>query len=278
MAAEGLAVPIVVAIDHGSRNERNCEYSPWCFCDAIQITGGAGEQYLEFITGTLKPFIDSAYRTLPDRENTCIMGSTMGGLISFYGAISKPEIFGKAGIFSPSYWVSDSVWSFLRNAEKVHPMRLYQMVGSTEQEEGRDSYSMIDNVVWMHAIMGNSGFSEEEIRMKIVEGGERDHLLREEFREAYLWLFPEATSSVRRESLPADLAVYPNPASHTLNIDRRLPAAGLRIRIFNLLGAEVKAENSPLDHQINIESLPRGLYLLKITGNGISYSGRFVRE
>ena len=52
-----------------------------------------GQNYLKFIVTELKPFIDSVYKTLSDKENTAIMGSSMGGLISFYAGWHYPDVF-----------------------------------------------------------------------------------------------------------------------------------------------------------------------------------------
>lgn len=59
--------------------------------------------YLRFLVEELKPFIDTRYPTLPDRENTFIMGSSMGGLISLYALCRYPETFGGAGCLS-THW------------------------------------------------------------------------------------------------------------------------------------------------------------------------------
>ena len=92
---------IVVGIDNGPR--RMNEYNPYAFG---QYGEGEGDQYLAFLVHTLKPFIDSAYRTLKSKENTVIAGSSMGGLISYYASLQHPEVFGKAGIFSPAFWTA----------------------------------------------------------------------------------------------------------------------------------------------------------------------------
>jgi predicted alpha/beta superfamily hydrolase len=67
--------------------------------------GGAplSDDYLAFITSELKPFIDANYRTLPGRDDTFIMGSSMGGLISLYAVCEYPEVFGGAGCVS-THW------------------------------------------------------------------------------------------------------------------------------------------------------------------------------
>ena len=61
------------------------------------------DKYLGFITRELKPFIDSTYSTLPDRENTFMMGSSMGGLISIYAICSLPSVIGGVACLS-THW------------------------------------------------------------------------------------------------------------------------------------------------------------------------------
>lgn len=61
------------------------------------------DAYLAFITEELKPYIDTNYRTRPDRGHTAIMGSSMGGLISLYAICEYPDVFGAAGCVS-THW------------------------------------------------------------------------------------------------------------------------------------------------------------------------------
>jgi predicted alpha/beta superfamily hydrolase len=72
------------------------------------IPGATKEQivsdaYLKFLVTELKPFVDRTYRTLPGRENTFVMGSSMGGLISAYAVCEYPDVFGGAGCVS-THW------------------------------------------------------------------------------------------------------------------------------------------------------------------------------
>ncbi len=66
-----------------------------------------GEKYLQFLIEEVKPFIDSVYRTMPEKENTAILGSSMGGLASFLAAWKHPEIFSMAGCMSSSFYYND---------------------------------------------------------------------------------------------------------------------------------------------------------------------------
>ncbi|PIQ27202.1 esterase [bacterium (Candidatus Blackallbacteria) CG17_big_fil_post_rev_8_21_14_2_50_48_46] len=74
-----------------------------------EIQGGQGPNYARFIVEELKPLIDKTYRTLPQRENTAVMGSSLGGLISFYLGLHYPQVFSKIGMMSPSIWWKDRV-------------------------------------------------------------------------------------------------------------------------------------------------------------------------
>jgi len=66
-----------------------------------------GAKYRKFMIEELKPFIDSKYRTLTDSNNTAIIGSSMGGLVSFLTAWKHPEVFGMAGCMSSSFYYND---------------------------------------------------------------------------------------------------------------------------------------------------------------------------
>ncbi|MBT9190454.1 alpha/beta hydrolase [Zobellia russellii] len=59
--------------------------------------------YLKFIVEELKPYIDKTYSVYPDKENTFVMGSSMGGLISMYAICEYPNVFGGAACLS-THW------------------------------------------------------------------------------------------------------------------------------------------------------------------------------
>lgn len=119
---------IVVGIPNVGTDRCN-EYSP--FTD-LRRGGGCGDEYLDFIAGTLKPLIDRDFRTLPGRDHTGIAGSSMGGLISLYAAFARPETFGFAGVLSPSLWFADRAIYGLIQRSTGRPERLYLDVGTAE--------------------------------------------------------------------------------------------------------------------------------------------------
>lgn len=64
------------------------------------------DAYTKFLATTLKEAIDSQYRTLPGREDTFIMGSSMGGLASLYALCEYPQIYGGAACLS-THWIGN---------------------------------------------------------------------------------------------------------------------------------------------------------------------------
>ncbi|MDY7394456.1 alpha/beta hydrolase-fold protein [Aureibaculum sp. 2210JD6-5] len=171
---------IVVGIDNGSKHRMD-EYSPW---KNKIYGGGKGDAYIKFIVETLKPKIDSSFRTKPQSKHTAIMGSSMGGLISYYGALKYPKTFGKVGVFSPSFWFSDKVIDFTKKQSKGTKVKAYFLMGS---EEGNSAIEAMEKVV---TTLKKSGYKKKNFIKKIVLGGKHNEALwRNEFEEAILWLF-----------------------------------------------------------------------------------------
>ncbi|MBQ5567620.1 MAG: alpha/beta hydrolase [Oscillospiraceae bacterium] len=113
---------------------RLSEYSPWDF--KIPRRGevkGLGKITMDWITGVMKPEVDNNYRTLPDRENTLIAGSSMGGLMSIYAAVEYNSVFSRAAALSSSFWVSKRGMSdLIRSAEIAEPTKIYMDMGGGE--------------------------------------------------------------------------------------------------------------------------------------------------
>ncbi len=70
-------------------NERMSEYTLPGYAD-----------YGRFLVDTLKPLIDAKYRTLAGATDTAVMGSSLGGVVSFYLGWQWPDVFGKVACLS----------------------------------------------------------------------------------------------------------------------------------------------------------------------------------
>jgi len=82
------------------------------------------EAYGRFLVRELKPWIDSTYRTLPGPEETAVLGSSLGGVVSFYLAWEHPEVFGMAGCLSSTFGFKDDLMLRVTN-EPRRKVRFY---------------------------------------------------------------------------------------------------------------------------------------------------------
>lgn len=98
---------IVVGVEchHGNNGEREQEYSPFDLTIKDKIYHGYGKETMKWFVNTLKPLIDKKYKTKTDRENTFIMGSSMGGIMASYALIHHNNIFSRACSLSPAYFL-----------------------------------------------------------------------------------------------------------------------------------------------------------------------------
>jgi len=269
LAEQGYEVPIVVGIDNGG-TERIAEYTPWV---NPSYDSGLGSEYINFIIETLKPYIDYNYRTLSDQNNTGIMGSSLGGLISQYGAIKNQDIFGKAGLFSPSYWFSDSIWAFTNEYGKQNSMRIYQMIGQLEGSQA------VANMLQMEDVLKENGFTTDEVISKVIPNGEHNEALwREQFEEAYLWLFVSYANNINEKQQFKPLLITPNPVGDFL-ICRNLDGKQIKnISIFDSSGKKINGLSKEGPFPINVASLSTGFYIVKVKTDKEMYVGRFVKR
>ena len=127
-ARRGLEAVVVGVPNMGEA--RLDEYAPWR--DDGAGGGGRGEAYVAFLADTLKPLVDSRFRTRRGRDDTVVAGSSMGGLISLAALFRRPATFGAAGVLSPSLWFAGgAIFSEVERAGFV-PARIYLDIGLQE--------------------------------------------------------------------------------------------------------------------------------------------------
>lgn len=170
---------IVVGIEHGGSTHRIDEMTPF---KNEKYGGGHADDYLDFMVNILKPHIDNEFRTLANRENTFIMGASVGGLISFYALLKFPEVFGKAAVFSPSFWFSEEIFTLIEEVQSIDA-DIYFMAGDHE------SQAMVPDIERMEKLVKNRLVKGRNIHTRIVHGGHHNEKLwRKEFIAAYEWL------------------------------------------------------------------------------------------
>lgn len=163
---------IVVGIENGG-DKRAMEYNPY--------DKGEGKLYAEFLAKTLKPYIDSKYRTLKDAAHTYIAGSDMGAVISFYTLLQYPGVFGAVGVFSPAFQAVPGITADVANAKWNTMMRFYFYAGG---KEGEAMVPEMDKVI--AALEKKKGYEHD--RSYFPLGQHNEEYWRREFVEFYKWL------------------------------------------------------------------------------------------
>jgi predicted alpha/beta superfamily hydrolase len=133
------------------------------------------DNYLKFLVEELKPYIDSHYATLTEKENTAVMGSSMGGLISLYAICEYPQVFGRAACLS-THWPgafnpedSRIPQAFLDYMEFYLPCsmdhKIYFDYGTATIDAWYEPYQLL-----VDERMINSGFTEKSWMTQKFEG------------------------------------------------------------------------------------------------------------
>ncbi len=175
---EHLPKIILVGIDNAGTQRLN-EYGPWKTDTGrtpdTMNAGGMGEQYADWLTHTLKPFIDSHYRTKPQREHTLLAGSSMGGIITAYIGARYPQVYGHLGVFSLASWFSEK--DFLQYLHQ-HPLdpktNVFIQVGTQEGDEidshfiNNMNQAYIDSTLNYYQALLRTGTPLDQIRLRMM--------------------------------------------------------------------------------------------------------------
>lgn len=180
MAAQGLGDLIVIAIDH-AKEDRIDEFTP---SYQTRLGVGDGKKYIRFLADTLKPYVDKHFRTLPDRMNTGIGGSSMGALISIYAGLIYPEVYSKLLVFSPSLWVTPNMHFHFMNLYHAEPMKVYLYGGEGESD------TMVPSLQRFKQALEAKTSAPVSFNLSIdSEGKHNEERWGKEFPKAIDWLF-----------------------------------------------------------------------------------------
>ena len=113
LAEQRRAEPVILIGIANTGIRRMAEYTP---TRDLRMGGGEGDIYGRVLIEELKPAIDLRFRTLTGPEHTGLGGSSLGGLITLYLGIERPDVFTRLAVLSPSIW-----WDHRSILTFVHP-------------------------------------------------------------------------------------------------------------------------------------------------------------
>ncbi|MBZ9611645.1 alpha/beta hydrolase [Rheinheimera maricola] len=161
-AAGTLDEMIVVAVPNSVH--RWVEYNPWDFKDRDgKAAQGQGELTIRSIKDTLKPFIDSSYRTKPQSANTGLAGSSLGGLMAIYAALAHSDTFGFTAAFSPALAVENMhgknvLFEAIKQQQTIGNSKIYFDMGQME-------YGNYEQIEQLNSLLLKQGFQAENLKL-----------------------------------------------------------------------------------------------------------------
>ncbi|MCT2346131.1 alpha/beta hydrolase-fold protein [Niallia taxi] len=174
--------------------DRLHEYTPW---PAESLTSdfpafkGEGNRYLQEWKNSIKAYMDSNYRTIPNMKETGMLGASLGGLITLFALFTTGNKIGKYGLISPSLWFPDILKYMETQDCKIEGKKLYLYVGS---EEGKGKMNIQNNMVQAvkdaNDILKQKGFSQDNLHfeIKLLANHHREFFI-EQFFTALRWLY-----------------------------------------------------------------------------------------
>ncbi len=148
--------PIIVVAVHAT-GDRMHEYGVAGIPNA-QGLGSRARDYEKFITREILPLIRHRYRTIKSPAQTAVIGWSLGALSAFDLAWRHPDLFGRVGAFSGSFWwrTNDStletrqssrvVHRIVREATRVPHIRMWFEAGLQDETDDRDGNGVLDAI------------------------------------------------------------------------------------------------------------------------------------
>ena len=180
---------IIVGIE--SHNPQR-EFVAWDYYNQGQyIDNPLGADYIDFVAVSLKPYIDSNYRTLGNRENTFIAGTDLGGLAALYAYKKYPHVFSKVAAFSPALWVYEYGYQNFK-ITKNKDVKIYFDGRKQETDNPTWNQVIVHKLENHYQLLLDSKYEKQNLKLVIINNELQTEKSREErFIPAFLWLIED---------------------------------------------------------------------------------------
>jgi enterochelin esterase-like enzyme len=167
LIASGRVEPLIIVGIHNAGVARIDEYTP---TSTIRIGGGKADLYGRMLIEEVMPMIDRTFRTMKDPANTGLGGSSLGGLVTLYLGLLRPDVFGKLAVLSPSVWWDHKIiLSFVRAASPKPDLKIWLDMGTREGKKFLKDSDML------HDLLVEQGWIDgEDLLYRRIEGGTHD--------------------------------------------------------------------------------------------------------
>lgn len=163
----GRVEPLIIVGIYNTGKSRIGEYTP---TKMPRLGGGRADRYGRFLLEELMPFVHREYRAEGGAWRTGIGGSSLGGLVSLYLGLSRPDVFGKIAALSPSVWWNQRVIHRFSEEIQVHARaKIWLDIGT------REGPRIVEDVERYRDILLGRGWRwDVDLHYERVEGGEHN--------------------------------------------------------------------------------------------------------
>jgi predicted alpha/beta superfamily hydrolase len=167
LIGQGEIEPLIIVGVYNTGAHRLEEYTP---TRDPAYGGGKADRYGQLLIEEVKPWVDDTYRTLDGPEHTGIGGSSLGGLVSLYLGLRRPDVFGRLAVLSPSvWWHRRSILSIVKSANPDPRPRIWLDMGSDEGAAGLRNSDQLEQ-----ALLERGWREGEDLQYTRVKGGRHD--------------------------------------------------------------------------------------------------------
>lgn len=178
--------PLVIVGIHNTGPRRIHEYTA---TSDRRRGGGEADAYGRLVVEELKPFVDATYRTLTDPGSTGIGGSSLGGLVALYLGLTRPDVFTRLAVLSPSvWWDRRAILRTVREARPKPRLKIWVDIGT------REGPRHVENMRLLRAGLVRAGWVEDDdLHYEEVPGGTHSEASwAARFGRVLEWLFARA--------------------------------------------------------------------------------------
>ncbi|GAB3805782.1 hypothetical protein GCM10028819_39730 [Spirosoma humi] len=178
---------VLIAIHAGDRIQ---EYGTAARADYMN-RGSKAALYTDFVLTELLPYVKKHYRVCTEPEQSVFAGFSLGGLSAFDIVFHHPERFGRAGVFSGSFWwrsksteagyrdETDRIMHDLVRQGAYHEaLKFWFETGTEDETSDRNNNGIIDAIDDTTDLMDElvkKGYQwEQSIRYVEIKGGKHD--------------------------------------------------------------------------------------------------------
>jgi enterochelin esterase-like enzyme len=187
IAARAIDPLIVVGIDNGGDDRaRGIDYLPVPDPFEQNPAPSGADRYLDFVIHDVMPYVNAHYPTRTGAAHTGFGGSSYGAASAFYAALSRPGVFGRLLLESPSVGAGNGVMLERARTTRTWPDRIDIGIGTLEGRGGRGSSA----VQTLANILKNAGFTDARLRVIVQDGaGHNEAAWASRFPDAVKFLF-----------------------------------------------------------------------------------------